>query len=53
MRSLLTQDGFTALHLAARNGHVDGLNVLITAGADKEARSKVRHPVSPEAKAPR
>ena len=37
-----TQNGFTALILAAASGHVDCVRLLIDAGADKDAMDDVR-----------
>ena len=37
-----TQDGTTALMIAAQEGHTDCLQALLEAGADKEAKSTVR-----------
>jgi len=39
---LILQDGAAALMMAADNGHSDCVRMLIDAGADKEAKSKVR-----------
>ena len=36
------QDGETALMCAATRGHADCVRVLLDAGADKEAKNKVR-----------
>ncbi len=38
-----TQDGHTALILASANSRADCVRLLIDAGADKEAKSNVRH----------
>ena len=37
-----SQDGNTALILAAEQGHADCLRLLIDAGADKDAKDRVR-----------
>ena len=36
------QDGFTALTWAVAKGHAECVRLLLDAGADKNARSKVR-----------
>jgi ankyrin repeat protein len=36
------QNGYTALMLAAENGHIDCVRLLVDAGAGKEAKSTVR-----------
>ena len=41
----LLQDGCTASHLAARNGHLETLRILLAAGADPAAANKVRRDV--------
>ncbi len=38
-----SQDGSTTLICSARNGHTDCVRLLIDAGAEKEAKSNVRH----------
>jgi ankyrin repeat protein len=38
-----SQGGWTALILAAWNGHADCVRLLIDAGAGKDARNNVRH----------
>jgi hypothetical protein len=35
------QDGWTALHIAAQKGHLACVEVLVAAGANKEAQNKV------------
>jgi len=37
-----TKDGFTALMIASQHGHTATAQLLVEAGADKEAKSKVR-----------
>ena len=37
----IIQDGDTALHDAARNGHTETVDCLISAGADKNIANKV------------
>ena len=34
-------DGFTSLHLASENGHLDAVRLLVDAGADIEVRMSV------------
>ncbi len=49
------QDGWTALSIAAQNGRADCVRLLIDAGADKDAKTKVHvgryfsgcHPILP------
>jgi ankyrin repeat protein len=41
----MTQDGWTALIVAAQNGHFDCIHLLVDAGADKEAMSNVRYAI--------
>ena len=36
-----TQDGFTALHQAVRNGHYDSVQLLIQAGAVVDSKDNV------------
>jgi hypothetical protein len=43
----LQWDGKTPLHLAARMGHLDMVDLLISRGADIESRTKVRLPAAP------
>jgi ankyrin repeat protein len=40
MVNTLDNDGVTALHLAAANGHLDSVALLVKRGADTEAKSK-------------
>jgi ankyrin repeat protein len=39
----LPQDGFTPLHLAARNDHVGAIEALVAAGADLNAKIEVSY----------
>ena len=39
----IVQDGYTALHVAAKVGHLDMVQVLIQAGCDVNAVDKVSH----------
>ena len=36
------KDGYTPLHLAAMEGHLESVRLLLDRGADKEAKTKVR-----------
>ena len=38
----LLQDGWTSLMLAARNGHTEAVTLLLSKGAELEAKDKVR-----------
>ena len=37
------QNGSTALHIAADNGHMEGVTALLAAGADINLQNKVRN----------
>ena len=37
-----TKDGFAALMIASQNGHTATAQILVEAGANKEAKNKVR-----------
>ena len=39
--SIFFQDGFTSLHLAAREGHEDIVRVLLTIGTDPNVETMV------------
>ena len=41
MYILISQDGYTALHLAAREGHEDVVELLLEAKADPELKAQV------------
>jgi ankyrin repeat protein len=41
------QNGWTPLHMAAWNGRVSVVPLLLERGADKEAKTNVRHAVRP------
>ena len=38
----MLQNGWTSLHIASRNGHVEAIEVLLKAGADVHATTNVR-----------
>jgi len=40
-----SQDGMTAFHFAAKNGHVAAMELLLAHGADPNAKDKVRAPL--------
>jgi ankyrin repeat protein len=40
---IVSQEGRTALMLAAKNGHIEAVKALIEKGADVNATEKVRH----------
>ena len=41
--SIITQDGWSALMVAAWNGHTEVVAVLVKAGANKDLQDKVCH----------
>ena len=49
LRPCVSQDGWTALHLAALNGHAPCIEVLLRAGADINTQDKVSAVITPRA----
>ena len=43
---ILIQDGNTALHKAAWEGHTETVDCLVSAGADVNVANKVRKPIA-------